>query len=217
MNFTGFTPETIDFLWGLRMNNRRDWFLEHKDQYTRTLYEPMKALGRDLFGIFEGRPGVVCKVSRIYRDARLHHPLPYKEGLWICLRPDTQWWGDNPCLFFEIKPEGVNYGFFFWQPPTAQIERFRQEIDANPREFLEILEKAQEKTGIPVTAECYKRPKTPEHLEVAAYFAWRRCIECIRQEPVEEAMFGPDLGRRAAQFLADCIPLYDFFTKFGGA
>ena len=28
--FTGFTPETIDFLWGIRMNNNRDWFLEHK-------------------------------------------------------------------------------------------------------------------------------------------------------------------------------------------
>ena len=25
--FTGFTPETIDFLWGIRMNNNRDWFL----------------------------------------------------------------------------------------------------------------------------------------------------------------------------------------------
>lgn len=28
--FTGFTPETIDFLWGIRMNNNREWFLEHK-------------------------------------------------------------------------------------------------------------------------------------------------------------------------------------------
>ena len=28
--FTGFTPETVDFLWGIRMNNNRDWFLEHK-------------------------------------------------------------------------------------------------------------------------------------------------------------------------------------------
>ena len=41
--FTGFTPETIDFLWGIRMNNNRDWFLEHKKQYVSTLYEPMKA------------------------------------------------------------------------------------------------------------------------------------------------------------------------------
>ena len=31
--FTGFTPETVDFLWGIRMNNNRDWFLEHKKQY----------------------------------------------------------------------------------------------------------------------------------------------------------------------------------------
>ena len=42
--FTGFTPETMDFLWGIRMNNNRDWFLEHKKQYVSTLYEPMKAL-----------------------------------------------------------------------------------------------------------------------------------------------------------------------------
>ena len=29
MEFQGFSPETIDFLWGIRMNNNRDWFLEH--------------------------------------------------------------------------------------------------------------------------------------------------------------------------------------------
>ena len=30
MEFTGFSPETIDFLWGIRMNNNREWFLAHK-------------------------------------------------------------------------------------------------------------------------------------------------------------------------------------------
>ena len=55
--FTGFTPETIDFLWGIRMNNNRDWFLEHKKQYVSTLYEPMKALGKDLFAPFMEIPG----------------------------------------------------------------------------------------------------------------------------------------------------------------
>ena len=23
--FTGFSPETVDFLWGIRMNNNREW------------------------------------------------------------------------------------------------------------------------------------------------------------------------------------------------
>ena len=30
--FEGFSPETFDFLWGIRMNNNRDWFMEHKAQ-----------------------------------------------------------------------------------------------------------------------------------------------------------------------------------------
>ena len=25
--FEGFSPETFDFLWGIRMNNNREWFL----------------------------------------------------------------------------------------------------------------------------------------------------------------------------------------------
>ena len=30
--FEGFTPETIDFLWGSRMNNNLDWFTAHKKE-----------------------------------------------------------------------------------------------------------------------------------------------------------------------------------------
>ena len=30
--FQGFTPETIDFLWGIRMNNNRDWFTANKSK-----------------------------------------------------------------------------------------------------------------------------------------------------------------------------------------
>ena len=32
--FTGFTPEAIDFLWGIRLNNNREWFQANKKQYT---------------------------------------------------------------------------------------------------------------------------------------------------------------------------------------
>ena len=55
--FNGFSPETIDFLWGIRMNNNRDWFLPHKPEYVKHLYEPMKALGQDLFQSFLDKPG----------------------------------------------------------------------------------------------------------------------------------------------------------------
>ena len=133
--FTGYSPETIDFLWGIRMNNNREWFTEHKKDYVKYLYEPTKALGQELFQPFLDKPGNVLKVSRIYRDARMHPPTPYKESLWICIRQDVQWWAENPCLYFEINPEGISYGFFIWKPRTAAMEDFRRYITAYPRTF----------------------------------------------------------------------------------
>ena len=124
--FTGFTPETIDFLWGIRMNNNRDWFQANKKQYTKYLYEPMKELGKELFEPFLDRPGNLLKVSRIYRDARMHPPEPYKESLWICIRQDVEWWAENPCLYFEINPDEVHYGFFIWKMRTSAMEEFRR-------------------------------------------------------------------------------------------
>ena len=40
--FTGFTPETIDFVWGIRMNNNKVWVTANKKLYTDSLYDPMK-------------------------------------------------------------------------------------------------------------------------------------------------------------------------------
>ncbi len=215
--FTGFTPETIDFLWGIRMNNNRDWFLEHKKQYVSTLYEPMKALGAQLFQPFLERPGNLLKVSRIYRDARLHHPDPYKESLWICIRRDVDWWAENPCLFFEIRPDGVNYGFSVWRPKVTAMEAFRARIAGNPGEFLEILEDVRRTTGMEVTAAQYKRPKEAPIPELNPYFAWKNDIGCIIHEDVSDAIFGPELGKRAGRFLEQLIPVYEYFNEITGS
>ena len=210
--FTGFTPETIDFLWGIRMNNNRDWFLEHKKQYVDTLYQPMKELGAQLFEPFLQRQGDILKVSRIYRDARLHHPDPYKESLWASIRRDGEWWAENPTLFFEIRPDGVNYGFSLWHPKVAAMEAFRNRITAKPEEFLQMLHGVQAAVGMEVTAQCYKRPKEAPTPELQPYFAWKTDIDLIVHEDVGDAIFGPELGSRVGAFLQKLIPLYDYFN-----
>ncbi len=212
--FTGFTPESIDFLWGIRMNNNRDWFLEHKKQYTDTLYEPMKALGKALFQPFLDKPGNIYKVSRIYRDQRMHPPEPYKESLWICIRQDVQWWGENPCLYFEINPEGVDYGFFIWKPRTAAMEDFRRHITAFPDEFLNLIRTTEEAVGGKVYANCYKRPKVTENPDLMPFFAWKDMIGCTRHMDPGDAMFGPELLHEVADFFEKLTPLYDYFNRF---
>ena len=212
--FEGFSPETVDFLWGIRMNNNREWFMEHKKDYVNHLYEPMKALGQDLFRPFLDKPGNLLKVSRIYRDARLHHPVPYKESLWICIRQDVQWWAENPCLYFEIRPEAVSYGFILLQPRVSTLEAFRQEIANHPKEFLRLIKKTEKATAVPITAELYKRPKEAPIPELAPFYAWKKYIECTVTEPVSQDIFGPELGARAGEFLEKLIPLYDYFNQF---
>ena len=212
--FQGFTPETFDFLWGIRMNNNRDWFMAHKQQYVETLYEPMKALGKELFQPFLDKPGNLLKVSRIYRDARLHHPDPYKESLWICIRQDVQWWAENPCLYFEIRPEGVSYGFFLWQPKVSTLEDFRKDISARPQQFLDLIAQTEAITGIPITANTYKRPKPTDDPRLAPYFAWRGTIACDRTEEPGPDLFSPDLAQRALTLFEQLIPLYDYFNRF---
>ena len=212
--FEGFSPETVDFLWGIRMNNNRSWFMEHKKQYTSTLYEPMKALGQDHFQPFLDQPGNVLKGSRIYRDARMHPPEPYKESLWICIRQDVEWWAENPCLYFEINPEGVDYGFFIWKPRTATMEDFRRHIPAFPDEFLQLIADTESATGQKIEADCYKRPKPCDNPDLVPYFAWRGQIGCTRHEDFSEATFGPELGVRVAEFFAQLTPLYNYFNRF---
>ena len=46
--FTGFSDATVDFLWGIRFNNEKPWFEEHKEIYLKELYQPMRAIGEEL-------------------------------------------------------------------------------------------------------------------------------------------------------------------------
>ena len=213
--FHGYSPETVDFLWGIRLNNNREWFLENKKHYTEYLYEPTKALGAHLYEPFQDTPGILCKVSRIYRDARMHPPVPYKESLWICIRHDVEWWAENPCLYFEINPDGVDYGFFFWRVKPVRMEEFRKEIARDPDTFLQIVEQVERDTGVTITAEEYKRPKPCADPRLERFYRWKSGIACTVHEEFSEATFGPALGDRVRDFLVNAMPLMEYMEKFG--
>ena len=73
--FEGFTPETVDFLWGIRMNNNKEWFTANKKQYTDFLYHPMKELGKELFEPFLDKPGNLLRFCAERALKRLNDKL----------------------------------------------------------------------------------------------------------------------------------------------
>ena len=144
----------------------------------------------------------------------MHPPEPYKESLWICIRQDTQWWGENPCLYFEVKPEGVDYGFLIWKPRTATLEQFRRHITAYPDQFLSLIRDTEAAVGQPVLAETYKRPKVTDNPALEPFFAWRGMIGCTRHIDPGDSMFGPELKEEVADFFEKLTPLYEYFNQF---
>ena len=42
--FTGYSDRTVDVFWGIRFNNDRAWFAEHKQEFQDAVMTPTKAL-----------------------------------------------------------------------------------------------------------------------------------------------------------------------------
>jgi len=211
--FTGFTPETIDFLWGIRLNNNRDWFMAHKDMYQQTLYEPMKALSQAVFEPFRDVPNMEFKLSRIYKDARMHPAVPYKESLWLSMRPANLPWSEQPTLYFEIRPEGYSYGSILWRAKAEIMERWRAMVTARPEEFLTLVQQIETASGLKLGGEAYYRKKPCPIPELAPYFNLKGFMIDVDREP-DALLFSPELADEVIRTLQALYPFYEYCLKF---
>lgn len=209
MKFEGFSPETIDFLWGIRFNNNRDWFAANKEIYQRALYEPMKALANEVASAFEQTEGLKLHISRIYRDMRMHPSTFYKDSLWFCLRRDGGTWLSHPCLCFEVRPEGYRYGFLLAAPKSAEMDALRIKISDRADEFLAMVKKAEKESGIKLSADRYKRPKPCTNEKIAEFYAMKNLIAICDREP-DELLFSEKLMPEVQKALLAWLPVHEF-------
>ena len=114
--FTGFSKDTIKFFDGLRKNNNKDWFEQHRDMYENSVLEPSKAfvvaMGARLRAIAPriiAVPKVNKSLFRINRDTRFSlNKSPYKTNLGI--------------YFWEgVRPRMECSGFYFHLEPPKMI------------------------------------------------------------------------------------------------
>lgn len=161
--FQGFSGATVDFMWGIRFNNEKGWFEAHKEEYLTTFQRPMKALADEVYGAFTDRHpdlDLICKVSRIYRDARrLFGRGPYKDHLWLSLTRPHEEGCAEPVFWFELGPEGYSYGMGFWQAPAVTMAKFRARMDREPKAMEKLARRFQKQDVFVLEGEDYKRPK----------------------------------------------------------
>lgn len=216
--FQGFSEETIRFMWGIRFNNRRDWFLEHKPVYQRSLYEPMKELGAQVQQqVLEKCRGeeLNLKVTRIYRDARrVKYGGLYKDHLWLTLQPPVEQWTGSPAFYFETRPEGYEYGMGYWRPTPQLMERYRQRILREPERLETLARRLNRQKQFTLEGAEYKRPRGEVSPLLKPWFNRKSICLCSFHEYEEDSpYFGPELAEQVANGFLWLMPYYRYFRE----
>ena len=215
--FPGFSEKTQDFLWGVRLNNERPWFEAHKQDYLDHVQTPLRALGEEVYEKFtaahEELP-LMLRISRIYRDARrLYGRGPYKSNLWFTLRMAGEDWTHMPVFWFEIYPKGYAYGLGAYDAKPAQMAKFRQAVDTDPKPMLKLARAFARQDRFALQAEEYKRPKGHAGDPLGRWYNRKRIgLECSRDH--DAALYSPELPGILTDAYAKLMPMYEYFLEF---
>lgn len=209
--FNGFSKDAFDFLFGIRMNNSREWFEPRKKIYTKELYEPLKELNKIICEPFE-KYGMISKTGRIYRDEHFPPYLHYRDRLWIDIRYQSYYWSRTPALFFEISPEGVEFGFCIPAPLAAVMEKFRTHITENTAEFLGYAESLR-KFGIEFGGDEYKRPKKCTVPEAEEFFL-KKGLSATKKISDISKLAVPEIADEIIDVFRLVMPLNELFHEF---
>ena len=217
--FTGFTQDTVDFLWNIRFNNDRAWFEENKQTYLSHVQHPMKALGEELYVYMADRYpklGLNLHVSRIYRDARrLFGRGPYKDHLWFSLRKPGERDSAIPCFWFEIAPDHYGYGMGCWDMPPSLLARLRARIDRDPGPVEKLARSVRRRGEFQMDGQTYKRPKgDPGPLLWPWYNSRQISFAC--ECNCEGIFFTPELAGQVLEGWKSLVPQYKFLCSLPG-
>ena len=218
--FTGFTDETVDFMWGIRFNNERTWFEAHKETYIKEFYEPMKALGDEMYDFLrEKRPeyDLIRKVTRIYRDARrLHCRGPYKESLWFSIEQPAEAWTDKPSFWFELTPDGWSYGMGYWVSKPVTMAKLRNRIDRDPATMEVLMRKLNRQTEFTLDTVDYKKLRSPAPSAILEPWYRAKYFSIGHADKLTDELFSREIVDRLKQGYEFLLPFYDYFITLNG-
>ena len=226
--FTGFTPEAIQFLADLAMNNDRAWFQPRKADYERLLKEPLEALVGALSEQFEAR-GIPLQADpkrspfRIYRDTRFSKDKsPYKPNIGASF----PWVEGGAALegahanggYFHFQPGEMFAGGGMWMAEKPTLDAFRKQIVDDPDRVKAALEEPGfvKAFGNVRTHDELKRvpPGLPADHLMADYFRWKDIV--FGRRLADDEVLSPKLPDTLADGYAAAMPVFRFLSTLGG-
>lgn len=213
--FEGFSKQTIEFMWGIKLNNEKSWFEAHKKEYIKDFLSPMNALRQDVYECisseFKGY-GFISKVSRIYKDARrIHNGEPYRSNLWFSIERPSEEWTSTPVFWFELAPENWSYGLGYYRARPDTMIKFRARIDNNPGEFEKLIYLLETQDEFILEGPEYARKKDSPSPKTTLWYN-KKSFSLIHNQLNSEELFSEKLKQRVINGFSYLMPFYDYLN-----
>lgn len=217
MSFEGFNAETLRFLLENKLNNSKEWYDSHKDEYKRLVYNPFCELVKELAPTMLQIDGQVTTVpyrviSRVRRDTRFTRDKSlYRDHVWISFLRDKARMATSPCFWFEINQQGLSYGVGFYRSTPETMSNMREMIISRHPAFQSALKCYESQSRFVIGGEKYKKSKFPDQPENLRTWLDRKYIFFEYAEKGFELAFSKDLPEILKNEFTLLKPIYDFF------
>lgn len=210
----------LDFINRLTVNNNREWFNEHKDEWLQCKVDIEAFVARWLEAMREIDPETAdLKVSdcvyRIYRDIRFsHNKAPYKDWLGIIVAPHGGRKSPYGCYYLHLQPGHCMFAGGVWCPEPDMVKALRQDIFDNYEELEEIFARPEVNryfSGFDHDGELKKVPAPfPKDFPHPAWISRRSFT--FEYPLSDEEMQAPELFDRLLDICRAAKPLNDFLN-----
>lgn len=213
-----FSQKTLEFLFENRLNDSRDWFWEHHDQYEQWVLSPLRDLVQALAPTAARiDPEIILRpdrtISRIRRDTRFSHDKSlYRDHMWIIFKRGKTHGDEVPGLYFEINRNGFEYGCGFYHCSPAVMSTIRQMVLEDAPLYRKA-QKALSKSVFHIEGECYKRPHYPDQPEKKRLWLERRNLYLTAQSADEQLLYSDRLAQSVGEHFALLEPFYHFLLE----
>lgn len=164
-----FTPDFIQFLRELPANNNREWFLENKKRYEKSVKIPFEQFISEFIEELEKEDNRLKDISakecifRINRDVRFSKDKsPYKIQVSALISPTGRKSVHGFGIYIELSGEHVRLYGGAYMPSSEFLQKIREKIYENPKQLEELVtdKKFKENFG-EIRGEQNKRIKKP--------------------------------------------------------
>lgn len=212
-----FSQASIDFLFENRLHDSKAWFTEHKAEYESLVKQPMAQLVLDLAPtMMKIDKYIICdpkKVSRIYRDARMHPDSIFRDHIWYSFGRPREPRNPAPEFYFSIGAGGMSFGCGYYCARPAVMEAARQLILTDDDAFKAAFIAVKKQKSFELYGEMYKRDRYPDQPREKANWLNRRSLGLSGELTDPEIMFTDKLAKHIAREFKKIAPVYDFYMK----